>query len=77
MPHGVAAREVLQAAGRLGVRFVDGERFYADGAGRYELRLCFTGIPPERIPEGVRRLAAAIAEVQAQPTRESGHEPLV
>lgn len=77
LPHGIVARDVLQAAGRRGVRFVDGERFYADGAGQHELRLCFTGIPPERIPEGVRRLAAAIAEVQAQPARDTGHEPLV
>ena len=75
--HGIETRDLLPVARRLGVRFVDGERFYADGAGRHELRLCFTGVPPARIPEGVRRLAAAIAEVQAQPATEAGHEPLV
>jgi DNA-binding transcriptional MocR family regulator len=75
--HGVATHDLLPVAQRLGVRFVDGERFYADGAGRHDMRLCFTGVPPARIPEGVRRLAAAIAEVQAQPPTEAGHEPLV
>lgn len=75
--NGVAARDVAQLAGRLGVRFVEGERFYADGGGRHELRLCFTGIPPERISEGVRRLASAIAEVEAQSAHPEGREPVV
>lgn len=75
--HGMAARDLLQVAARLGVRFVDGERFYADGAGRHELRLCFGTVPPERITVGVRRLAAAIAEIQAHPPTDRDREPLV
>lgn len=74
--HGLAARDVLEAAAPLGVRFVDGERFYADGGGRHELRLCFTGVPPAGIAEGVRRLAAAIAAVAAHPPA-ARREPLV
>ena len=75
--HGVATRDVLQAAAQGGVRFVEGERFYADGAGRHELRLCFTTATPERIAEGVRRLGVAIAAVRSRPPREEAREPLV
>ncbi len=74
---GVETRDVLQAATQGGVRFVEGERFYADGAGRHELRLCFTTVTPERIAVGVRRLGAAIAAVRSRPPREEAREPLV
>ena len=55
---------LLQRAQAAGVTFVPGEPFYGDGLGRHELRLCFSAVPPARIEEGVRRLAAAFAAAQ-------------
>ena len=59
--------ELLRAALAGGVTFAAGEHFYADGAGRDEIRLCFTADPPDRIEEGVRRLAAALRGVRHRP----------
>jgi DNA-binding transcriptional MocR family regulator len=50
------ARDLLQAATSVGVAYVAGDQFYADGAGANELRLCFSGAPVPWIEEGVRRL---------------------
>ena len=44
------------------VAYVPGIAFYADGNGRRNLRLSYCFPPPERIREGVRRLAAVLAE---------------
>ena len=63
----VAGDELLRAALATGVSFAAGEPFYADGAGRDELRLCFTAEPPERIDDGVRRLAVALRQAAAFP----------
>lgn len=40
--------------------------FYPEGGGERRLRLSFSYLPPERIAEGVRRLAAFIAEESAR-----------
>ena len=47
-----------------GVAFVAGPDFMLDG-GRNSLRLSFASVPPERIPEGVARLARALERVRA------------
>jgi hypothetical protein len=41
---------------------VSGTGFYADGLGSRQLRLSFCYPTPERITEGVRRLAAVLAD---------------
>ena len=42
------------------VAYVPGTGFYADGLGSRQLRLSYCFPTPERIPEGVRRLAAVL-----------------
>ena len=59
---GQRASDLMLAAARAGVAFVAGEHFYPDPAGTYDLRLCFTGVPPARIEEGVKRLGALIEQ---------------
>jgi DNA-binding transcriptional MocR family regulator len=55
---------VLEAAADEGVSFVAGPDFMLDG-GRSSLRLSFASVPPERIGEGVARLARALERVRA------------
>jgi DNA-binding transcriptional MocR family regulator len=42
--------------------FVVGSAFYVDGTGHDKIRLSFSAPSEERIREGVRRLASAMAE---------------
>ena len=44
-----------------GVVFVIGSAFHVDGSGHDTIRLSFAEPPPERIEEGIRRLAAVLA----------------
>jgi DNA-binding transcriptional MocR family regulator len=50
---------LLERAIQHGVVFVAGSAFHVDGSGCDTIRLSFSAPPPERIEEGVRRLAAA------------------
>jgi 2-aminoadipate transaminase len=52
MPRAIAAR----------VAYVPGTGFYADGSGRSNIRLNFSFPPPDRIREGVRRLAGVMEQ---------------
>ena len=45
-----------------GVVYVAGEAFFVNGSGRHFIRLSFSAPTPDRIEEGVRRLAAAVRE---------------
>ncbi len=63
LPANVDASKVLELALEQKVAFVPGTPFHADGAGRNTMRLNFSNATPDRIREGIRRLAAAIAEV--------------
>ncbi|MFJ9381678.1 PLP-dependent aminotransferase family protein [Streptomyces sp. NPDC101455] len=54
------ASDLASAAQRHGVAVAPGGGFFLDGGERY-VRLCFAAEPPDRIAEGVRRLAAAAA----------------
>jgi DNA-binding transcriptional MocR family regulator len=47
------------------VAYVPGTGFYADGSGGEHLRLAYCLPPPERIREGVRRLATVVEQEQA------------
>jgi 2-aminoadipate transaminase len=56
-PEWMDAAEVLKAAVARRVAFVPGESFFTDGTGRNTARLNFSNATPEKIREGVGRLA--------------------
>ena len=62
LPDPLDARAMLAKAINERVAYVPGGAFYADDQGRSELRLSYCYPPPERIREGIRRLAAVIWE---------------
>jgi 2-aminoadipate transaminase len=62
LPDGLDAKEMLPRAVHARVAYVPGTAFYADGAGRTAMRLSYCYPEPERIREGVRRLAGVIEE---------------
>jgi 2-aminoadipate transaminase len=62
---GLTAAAVRPVAQKHGVIFVDGSAFFVDGSGREFMRLSFSAPSPERIDEGIARLARAIDEVRA------------
>jgi DNA-binding transcriptional MocR family regulator len=55
---------VLEAAKEEGVAFVAGPDFMIDG-GRSSLRFSFASVPPERVAEGVSRVARALERTRA------------
>jgi 2-aminoadipate transaminase len=61
-PEGVDSKAMLPRAVTARVAYVSGTGFYADGFGSRQLRLSFCYPTPERIREGVRRLAAVLSE---------------
>ena len=61
LPDGMDADRLLPAAAERGVTFLPGAWFYSGEPDRRTLRLNFSTLPEERIAEGVRRLAGAIA----------------
>jgi DNA-binding transcriptional MocR family regulator len=64
LPHGLDAKEMLPRAVTARVAYVPGTAFYADGQGRSSLRLSYCYPEPDRIREGVRRLAGVIEAEQ-------------
>lgn len=62
LPDGIDARAMLPRAVTALVAYVSGTAFYADGQGSDHMRLSFCYPPPERIREGVRRLAGVVSE---------------
>ncbi len=62
LPHGLDATAMLPRAVQSRVAYVPGSAFYADGNGTSMMRLSYCYPPPERIREGVRRLAGVIDE---------------
>jgi DNA-binding transcriptional MocR family regulator len=62
LPDDLDARAMLAKAITARVAYVPGAAFYADGQGGASLRLSYCFPPPERIREGVRRLASVVAE---------------
>lgn len=59
LPPDIDTARLLERAARIGVTYVPGAAFSHDGGGDNLLRLSFSSAHPERIGEGVRRLAAA------------------
>ena len=62
LPHGLDATAMLPRAVANLVAYVPGTGFYVDGQGRQNLRLSYCYPEPDRIREGVRRLAAVIED---------------
>jgi DNA-binding transcriptional MocR family regulator len=60
LPEGLDAQAMLPRAVTNLVAYVSGTAFYADGQGRDHVRLSFCYPTPERIREGVRRLATVV-----------------
>jgi 2-aminoadipate transaminase len=65
LPDGFDALSLLAEAIERRVAFVPGTAFHVDGGGTRSLRLNFTNSPPERIREGVARLADALDRLAA------------
>jgi 2-aminoadipate transaminase len=65
LPEGFDSRAMLPRAVTALVAYVPGTGFYVDGRGQKEMRLSFCYPTPERIQEGVRRLAG-VMEQEAQ-----------
>src|SRR5215217_6674692 len=60
LPPGIDAKAMLPRAVTARVAYVPGTAFYADGFGSSSMRLSFCYPTPERIHEGVRRLAGVL-----------------
>jgi 2-aminoadipate transaminase len=65
LPEGVNSKAMLPRAIASRVAYVPGTGFYADGSGGQYARLCYSLPSPDRIDEGIRRLAAVLeTEIQ-------------
>jgi DNA-binding transcriptional MocR family regulator len=62
LPGGLDAKAMVPRALGARVAYVPGTGFYADGAGAGNLRLNFSFSAPDRIREGVRRLAGVVEQ---------------
>jgi 2-aminoadipate transaminase len=68
LPEGLQASKLFRTALEENVAFVPGESFYAapDPMGDRQLRLNFSNATPEKIREGIRRLANAVKRQMVQ-----------
>jgi len=74
LPHGLDATAMLPRAVANLVAYVPGTGFYVDGQGRQNMRLSYCYPEPDRIREGVRRLAAVIeSELELAATFGTSH----
>jgi 2-aminoadipate transaminase len=62
LPPGIDAKAMLPRAVTARVAYVPGTAFFADGFGAGSMRLSFCYPTPERIREGVRRLASVLEQ---------------
>jgi 2-aminoadipate transaminase len=62
VPPEIDTKAMLPRAVTARVAYVSGTGFYADGSGSRQMRLSFCYPTPERITEGVRRLAAVLTD---------------
>jgi hypothetical protein len=69
LPPGIDGKAMLPRAVTARVAYVPGTAFFADGFGSGAIRLSFCYPTPERIREGVRRLAGVLeAEMELRET---------
>lgn len=64
LPEGASTQQVREQAKAHQLNLADGQGFFPDGGGQHFLRLPYCALSPEEINEGIRRLAAAVEEVQ-------------
>ena len=62
LPAGLDSKAMMPRAIAARVAYVPGTGFYADGTGTSNIRLNFSFPPPDRIREGVRRLAGVMEQ---------------
>lgn len=62
LPEGLDSKAILPRAVAERVAFVPGTGFFSDGSGARNMRLSFCYPEPDRIREGVRRLAGVIEQ---------------
>jgi DNA-binding transcriptional MocR family regulator len=62
LPGGLDAKAMVPRALRERVAYVPGTGFFADGTGAAHLRLNFSFSAPDRIREGIRRLAGVVEQ---------------
>ncbi len=62
LPEGTDVAAMMEVAAGKGVVFINGDDFLIDGPGNM-MRLAYSGVTADEIPEGVRRLAEAYREV--------------
>jgi DNA-binding transcriptional MocR family regulator len=60
LPEGMDGDALLERAIEEKVVFVAGSAFYVDGTGERRIRLSFSHPTPDKLREGVRRLAGAL-----------------
>ena len=78
VPEGVDTKAMLPRAVTARVAYASGTGFYADGLGSRQLRLSYCYPSPERITEGVRRLARVLeAELDVLQTFGSPARPAI
>ncbi|WP_432927704.1 PLP-dependent aminotransferase family protein [Microbispora sp. CA-135349] len=76
LPEGLNSKAILPRAVAERVAFVPGTGFYSDGSGARNMRLSFCYPQPERIKEGVRRLAGVLEqELRLRDTFGTGSVP--
>ncbi|HEY7515818.1 MAG TPA: aminotransferase class I/II-fold pyridoxal phosphate-dependent enzyme, partial [Vicinamibacteria bacterium] len=66
LPEGMDAEKLLPLAVEEGVAYVAGSPFFVDGSGANTVRLNFSKEDPDKLREGVRRLARAIRAMAAR-----------
>lgn len=71
LAEGTDTTVLLAEAKGEGVAFIAGPDFMLEG-GENSLRLSFAGVPPDRIPEGIARLARALERVRDAAAVETG-----
>jgi 2-aminoadipate transaminase len=62
LPEGMSSKELLKKAVERKVAFVPGAPFFPLGGGENTLRMNFSNATPERIEEGVKRLAEVVRQ---------------
>ncbi|MBE0635774.1 PLP-dependent aminotransferase family protein [Candidatus Bipolaricaulota bacterium] len=66
LPEGIDAQDMLARAIEQKVAYVPGSAAFVDGSGHNTMRLAFSSSTPEKINEGIRRLASVVkAEIAA------------
>jgi DNA-binding transcriptional MocR family regulator len=76
LPEGLDAKAMAPRAIADRVAYVPGTGFYADGQGRQNMRLSYCYPEPDRIREGVRRLAGVVErEIELRDTFGTGRGP--